>query len=130
MVKKIVPQEDEEQRALAEWLDLVVGVPGWFHVPNGGLRHKAVAAQLKALGVKDGVLDIFITKRSSHVKRIGRLGVAIEMKRQNASPSDTRKSQWNWINHLADEGWITYIAKGWDDARVFLESLGYSRRGF
>lgn len=126
-MKRKTPLEDQEQQALAEWLNLVVGTPGWFHVPNGGLRHKAVAGKLKAMGVKDGVPDIIITKRSHLVEELGKLGVAVEMKRQDASPSDTRESQWTWINHLADEGWITYIAKGWDDARQFLESLDYRR---
>lgn len=124
------PLEKDEQIAIAEWLDLIVGEPGWFHVPNGELRHNAVAGQLKAMGVKEGVLDIFITKRSKLVRDLGKAGVVIEMKRQDARPSDTRESQWIWINHLADENWITYVAKGWDDARQFLESLGYRRGGF
>jgi len=125
MATRKTPLEDQEQMALAEWLDLVVGTPGWFHVPNGGLRNKVVAGKLKAMGVKDGVPDLIITRRSHQVEKLGRLGVAIELKRQDARPSDTSDSQWEWINHLADEGWITYIAKGWDDARRFLESLGY-----
>lgn len=123
---RTTPLEDQEQQALATWLDLVVGVPGWFHVPNGGLRHKAVAGKLKAQGVKDGVPDVIITRRSKKLVELDKVGVAIELKRQDARPSDTRESQWGWINHLADQGWITYVARGWDDARTFLEGLGYS----
>lgn len=124
-MKKNVPTEEQEQIALAQYLDLVVGNPGWFHVPNGGDRHAAVAGKLKAQGVKPGVSDVFITRTTKEVRGLGKVGVVIELKRQNMRPSDVKDSQWTWMEHLASEGWITYVAKGWEDARQFLDSLGY-----
>ena len=38
----------------------------WIHaIPNGGLRNKATASNLKAEGVKSGVLDVFLPHNCS-----------------------------------------------------------------
>lgn len=54
--------ETQEQIALFQWADLtkhrVPQLELMYAVPNGGLRNKAVAGQLKASGVKPGVPDI------------------------------------------------------------------------
>lgn len=55
--------EDEEalQIAAADFLDLAMPEDArWFHVPNGELRHPAVAGKLKAMGVKPGVGDVIV----------------------------------------------------------------------
>ena len=55
------PSEEMIQIAVAQFLDLALPNDAvWFHVPNGGQRHGAVAGKLKAQGVKPGVPDIFI----------------------------------------------------------------------
>lgn len=56
--KDLIPSEEAEQRALAQWLDLHRIL--WCHVPNGGQRSKAVAGKLKAAGVKAGVPDVLV----------------------------------------------------------------------
>ena len=73
-----VPTEHEEQQALAQWLDLVVGPRAWCHVPNGGARRKVEAARMTAIGVKPGVPDILIFRRPP--LRPEARGVAIELK--------------------------------------------------
>ena len=50
--------EADEQRVVVEWCDWM-RIPV-FHIPNGGSRHKAEAARLKAQGVKAGVPDLCI----------------------------------------------------------------------
>lgn len=59
------PTEHESQSAFFDWWELFAQskrIPAQlcFAVPNGGHRHKAVAAKLKAEGVKPGVLDVFL----------------------------------------------------------------------
>lgn len=58
------PSEDQIQITVVEWLQRR-GVKGmhFFHVPNGGLRHKAVAAKLKAMGVVPGEPDVICLYR-------------------------------------------------------------------
>ena len=55
------PTEHEEQCALFEWADCWFPMVSalLFAIPMGGHRHIAVAAKLKAEGVKAGVPDIF-----------------------------------------------------------------------
>lgn len=54
--------ESSQQKALFVWANLSVGrypqLKHMFHVPNGGLRDMRTAANLKAEGVKAGVLDV------------------------------------------------------------------------
>ena len=56
--------EAEHQAALFRWASLVsLRLPELrllFAVPNGGHRHRAVAARLKDEGVKAGVPDLFL----------------------------------------------------------------------
>lgn len=55
----VPPREDVLHRQVVDFL--TVALPErvlWFHTPNGGLRDPIVAAQLKALGVLPGVLDL------------------------------------------------------------------------
>jgi len=118
--------EDQEQQALAAWLD-AKGLL-WCHVPNGGSRNVREAAKLKRMGVKPGVPDVLIFERPHQSK--GRLpfakhGVAIELKRADGGPSDVRDSQRRWLDALYDRGWLCKVAFGADDAIVWLESLGY-----
>jgi hypothetical protein len=58
--------EQQLQRAVVEYLELVKPRCIWFHPPNGGARSKTEAAILKGLGVKAGVADlIFLWKNGS-----------------------------------------------------------------
>jgi hypothetical protein len=55
-------REDNLQRAQVQWFALQY--PEFdkllFAIPNGGLRHKAVAAKMKMTGVVAGVADLFL----------------------------------------------------------------------
>lgn len=120
-----VPTEHEEQQALAQWLDLVVGPRAWCHVPNGGARRKVEAARMTAIGVKPGVPDILIFRRPP--LRPEARGVAIELKRQRGSR--TTSAQEDWLRELRDaHGWVVCVARGWDAARQWLEGLGFGQR--
>lgn len=72
-----VDYEGMEQAALFRWMQVRHPL-AWklaYHVPNGGHRVKAVAAKLKAQGVKAGVSDICLP-----MARGGWFGLYIEFK--------------------------------------------------
>lgn len=81
-----------------------------FAIPNGGYRHKAVAARMKAEGVEPGIPDIFIS-----VPKNGLCGLYIEMKSKDpkASVSDAQKDK---IRLLRQYGYQVYVCKGADHA--------------
>lgn len=57
-MKAQAASEAQLHRSVVEWLELVRPACAWFHVPNGGWRHKAIAGAFKAFGVKAGVPDL------------------------------------------------------------------------
>ena len=108
--------ELNEQKTLFEFLAMIEGheplLQYLFHVPNGGHRHPAVAAQMKAAGVKRGVPDILfpIAFKEYH-------GLAIEMK---AGVNRTTKEQLVWLDVLEEQGWKTGVCYGWVDAAIMV----------
>lgn len=100
-----------------------------FHVPNGGHRHVAVAAQMKAQGTKRGVPDILIPLPSA-VPMDGRsqalyekvngitahthyCGLAIELKVGKNKQSD---EQVKWQARFQQSGWRAVVCYGWEAA--------------
>lgn len=88
-------REDEEQKAIAEYLDRR-GVL-WCHVPNEGKRSYRTAAHLHAMGLKSGVPDIIIFE-----PRNGYHGLAIEMKVGDNKPTAEQK---HWLRSLIERGY-------------------------
>lgn len=81
-----------------------------YAVPNGGFRHKVVAAKMKAQGVKAGVLDFNLD-----VARGGYHGLRIELKRRiGGQVSDAQKV---WISWLNSQGYLAVVCRGWEEAR-------------
>jgi|SRR5215217_2989140 len=92
--------EHGEQVALFAWAALnVQNAPElrWLHaIPNGGERHKAVAASMKAEGARTGVVDVFLpcprpiwnkdeyVRGELHLARNWYHGLYIEMKKPAA----------------------------------------------
>ena len=73
-----------------------------FSVPNGGHRHIAVAAKLKASGVKSGVPDLFLPLPIS-----GRsAGLWIEMK---APGGTVTQNQDDYLRFLSEVGFLTKV---------------------
>jgi hypothetical protein len=122
---KPVDKEHQEQAALFKWAALVPELSLMFAIPNGGQRHKAVAAKLKAEGVKSGVPDICLP-----LARGGFTGLWIELKRPivkvEAKPIASANQKW-WIDALNMAGAKAVVCFGWDDARQVI--LSYIRRG-
>lgn len=79
-----------------------------FHVPNGGSRNKAEAANLKRQGVKSGVPDLCLT-----VAKNGYHGLFIEMK---YGKNKTTKEQKEWLKNLSESGYKTAVCYSADEA--------------
>jgi hypothetical protein len=72
-----------------------------FAIPNGGHRHPAVAAKLKAEGVQAGLPDLMCI-----LARHSRHGALCEIKVGNNKPSEAQN--W-WIRRLRVEGYICEV---------------------
>ena len=113
------PTEHEEQVALFEWADAqVIALPELmtlFAIPNGGARHPAVAAQMKAEGLRAGVPDIFLPamRRGEDGRTWG--GLFVEMKRADKSNGPTPEQR-EWIAALRESGYMCVVAYGADEA--------------
>jgi hypothetical protein len=102
--------EHDSQTAFFRWAAVqgIKGLEQMHAIPNGGYRHPAVASKLKAEGVKPGVPDVYWP-----LARGGFIGLAIEFKHANASPS---KEQRERITLLQKEGWCVCICWDWQCA--------------
>lgn len=105
--------EHEEQVALMRLVELHKG--RWpelgmlYSIPNGGDRHPAVAAKMKAEGVKKGVPDLCLP-----IARGGYHGLYIELKRQKKSQISPEQVQ--WIAALRGQGYRAEICLGATEA--------------
>ena len=101
--------------AVPELLDM-------FAIPNGGLRDKITAANLKREGVKPGVPDIFLP-----VARGGWHGLFVEMKRRTTGSGKDRKQkgttsdvQDDWISRLRARGYGAASVVGFEAAKTLI----------
>lgn len=113
--------EDAHQVALFVWIGMNQGriqdLRKVYAVPNGGHRSKAVAAKLKAQGVKAGALDLNLD-----VARRGYHGLRIELKRpankllghRAGTLSEEQKER---IADLTADGYLAVVCYGWEHAR-------------
>ena len=85
-----------------------------FHIPNGGLRNKAVAGMLKSEGVKSGVPDICLP-----VARGKYHGLYIELKKEKSGT--VSKNQREWIDNLTSQKYCAVVCHGWEDAKNTIE---------
>jgi len=84
-----------------------------FHVPNGGSRNKAEAANLKQQGVKAGVPDIVLP-----VARGLYHGLFIEFK---VGTNKLTPEQHDWLEALKAEDYCAVCVNGWENAVKTIE---------
>lgn len=101
---------DWAMRAECTWPEIAL----IHHIPNGGQRNKAVAAKLKAEGVKAGVPDLCLP-----VARCGFHGLYIELKAQGGKPTANQKQ---WIEKLTAQGYLAKVCVGFESAQQLIES--------
>lgn len=109
-----VPTEHDEQVALFEWAAMNEAkhpeLMLLHSTPNGGARHIAVAAMMKAEGQKAGFPDI-----SMNVARGRWHSFHLELKRADHSTRPTSE-QLLWIERLREYGNFACVAYGAQDA--------------
>ena len=114
------PRKLEEglQRCVADFLRR--GCPGliWYAVPNGGLRNKRVAADLKRQGVKAGVPDL------AFVLPGGRAAF-IELK---VGKNDTSDAQESFMLDAEGVGAVCEVCRSVEDVRDVLVMWGVDVR--
>lgn len=111
-IKRAVPTEHAEQVALVKWFDLQhKALRGRLvAIPNGGDRHPAVAAKLKAEGVRKGYPDLQLLLPAS-----GYHGLLIELKRVKGGRVEPEQADWlDWLNQ---QGYMAIVCRGADEAR-------------
>lgn len=99
-----------------------------FAIPNGGHRHKAVAAKLKAQGVKAGIPDIMVPVGIDIAERHYN-GLFIELKSldPSARPSTLQRKR---MQQLSDLGYMTQCVWGHEAAiELICKYLGYNEYG-
>lgn len=110
---KPVDREGQEQAALMQELQLRYPqvYKLIYHVPNGGHRHKLVAAKLKGQGVKAGVPDLVLP-----MARGGHFGLYIEFKAKPPFDAEVSPSQDAYIQALNAQGYLAIVCRGSIDA--------------
>ena len=106
-----VPSEDQEQMLFVQWFRRTHPGVLIHSVPNGGHRHIAVAAKLKATGSVAGIPDLFIPAWN----------LWVEMKRQKGGVLSAEQRE--IINYLEGVGHAVIIGKGCEDAKTKLMEL-------
>lgn len=114
--ERAIATEDQEQITVADWLRLHPKLV-WTATANGGIRHKATAGRLKAMGIVAGVPDIlvFTPPTRPDVVSFHDGGLAIEMKRSDGG-AGASKAQRGFMQNLEDCGWLCFVANGAGEA--------------
>jgi hypothetical protein len=111
--------EHIHQKALIEWWSNAhksFGLPecALLAIPNGGQRHPAVAAKLRAEGVRKGICDLVLP-----VARQGFHSLWVEMKFGKNKPT---KEQAEFIRWQQEEGSKCVVCYDWLDAKQEIEN--------
>lgn len=113
------PTEHDEQVALFVWADAAQAqrpeLAMLFAVPNGGARHPAVGAMLRAEGVRAGVPDVMLAVRRGQWG-----GLFVELKRADRSNHATPE-QAAWLERLRSYGYMAVVAYGAQEAINVIE---------
>ena len=112
--KAPLPSEHQEQAAVVQWMCLQFPGLSVFAIPNGGHRHKATAARLKAEGVRPGLPDLMIP-----VPWNGKHGLFVEMKRQKGG--QVSAAQHEVIATLRAWGYAVEVCPGFEAAKAAIE---------
>lgn len=101
--------EATEQEAVIQWAKWRAGeypeLSLLYHIPNGGSRNKAEAANLKRQGVRAGIPDLCLPVPSDGVH-----GLYIEMKYGKNKPTKEQKECMTKLNFFGYRAIVCYSA--------------------
>ena len=125
-MKSIEPTEHQIQSAFVQWCQLneprIPKLRLAFACPNGGVRSKITAANLKAESVRPGVPDWMCPASNGRFR-----GMAIEFKRPAPHRGHVTPSQREYIDLLRDEGWFVEVCYDTEEAIKMVERYFESR---
>lgn len=111
--------ENQEQMTLYKWTQQpsvrrqYPELKYLFHIPNERHCDPRQGKNLKRMGVRSGVPDLFLP-----VPRMPYHGLWIEMKTETGHTSDTQ--DW-WLDHLRAQGYACRVCHGWQAAADTLQ---------
>ena len=122
-LRNLIASENQEQRALVQWLSYHPIVRDFFHKTNNeGKRTEAQGHNLKLMGLRPGVSDLFIYwPTKTHP------GLWLEVKR-NKKYSKSERSTPTWIaqekfiEQVKSVGFAAEFCYGWIDGKRIIES--------
>jgi len=114
--------EEQTQIALYAWFmrQYAPYAKAWHHSPNGGLRQKAIAAKMKAMGTQRGFPDIAIYLPTREFSFL-----AIELKMSGQESPGIRRGvvsldQKDWLARLQVCHARTEVGYGFEGARAII----------
>lgn len=121
-IKRLIPSEGQEQRALIQWINYHPIVRNYYlKIPNEGKRSLANGWNLKQEGLLPGASDLFIfyPTESFH-------GLFLEMKRNKEYTASERKTkswiaQQQFLDTVRSAGYAGIIAFGWEHGKQIIE---------
>lgn len=121
-MKLVIPKEDQEQRALVKWLSYHPIVRDFFCKNNNeGKRSDIQGRNLKLMGLRPGVSDLFIyyPTKTYH-------GLWLEIKRNKKyTPSEKKTPTWiaqeKFIELVKSVGYQAHICYGWEEGKRVIE---------
>lgn len=122
MTRRIIPTENQEQRALVKWLSLHPVLKDLFCKNNNeGQRTAGQTWNLKLMGLRPGVSDLFIYYPTKSFA-----GLWLEVKRNMHYPPSARKSEtWmgqEWFHEVVKGvGYDAHFCYGWVDGKEIIE---------
>lgn len=120
--KLAITTENQEQRALVKWLSLHPLLSEFFcKLNNEGKRTEAQGWNLKLMGMRPGVSDLFVPYPSNKFH-----GLWLEVKRNMNYPPSARKTEtWInqeiWIERMKSVGYHGDFCYGWENGVKIIE---------
>lgn len=122
MTKVVIPSENQEQRALVKWLSMHPVLKDYYLKNNNeGRRTLAQGWNLKLMGLRAGVSDLFIAYPTNRYH-----GLWLEVKRNviysaSQKKTDTWIAQKEWIDRMNSAGYFAAFCFGWEDGKSIVE---------
>ena len=82
---------------------------------NGVRLRPHQASMAKKGGMKRGYPDLFLPAANGLFH-----GLFIELKRKDGKPSDASKEQRQWLAALSEQGYLTALCFGWEEAAALI----------